>query len=145
MVSPPPVTRDPACPFVSKYLLHVHTTYQSGILGSMGGTGASWWHPGGNRVNQAKICIRGHNCCQTGGIELSKCVYLTSMGVKIERTVGVQSKDFFSKCISDGHVYRNIGHNQSKNCENLCFSPSKLNDIHGKLSKIKFCYKFCCI
>ena len=60
------------------------------------------------------ICIRGHNCCQTGGIELSKCVYLTSMGVKIERTVGVQSKDFFSKCISDGHVYRNIGHNQIK-------------------------------
>ena len=65
------------------------------------------------------------------------------MGVKIEHTVGVQNKDFFSKCISDGHVYRNIGHNQSKNCENLCFSPSELNDIHGKLNKIEFCYKFC--
>ena len=30
------------------------------------------------------------------GIELSKCVYLASMGVKIERhAVGVQNKDFF--------------------------------------------------
>ena len=70
------------------------------------------------------VCIRGFNCCQTGGyrgIELSKCVYLASMGVKIEHTVGVQNKDFFfSKCIPDGHVYRNSGHNQSKNCENLC-------------------------
>ena len=89
------------------------------------------------------VCIHGYNCCQTGGIELFKCVYLASMGVKIEHTVGVQNKDFFSKCISDGHVYRNIGRNQSQNCENVCFSPSKLNDIHGKLNKIEFCYKFC--
>ena len=29
------------------------------------------------------------------GIELSKCVYLASMGVKIEHAVGVQNKDFF--------------------------------------------------
>ena len=73
------------------------------------------------------ICICGYNCCQTGGIELSKCVYLASMGVKIEPTVGVQNKDFFfSKCISDGHVYRNIDHNERQNCENLCFSRSKL-------------------
>ena len=36
-----------------------------------------------------------YNCCQTRGIELSKCVYLASMGVKIEHTVGVQNKDFF--------------------------------------------------
>ena len=41
------------------------------------------------------ICIRGYNCCQTDGIELSKCVYLASMGVKIEHTAGVQNKDFF--------------------------------------------------
>lgn len=26
---------------------------------------------------------------------MSKCVYLASMGVKIEHTVGVQNKDFF--------------------------------------------------
>ena len=29
------------------------------------------------------------------GIELSKCVYLASMGVKIEHTVGVQNNFFF--------------------------------------------------
>ena len=29
------------------------------------------------------------------GIELSKYVYLASMSVKIEHTVGVQNKDFF--------------------------------------------------
>ena len=37
----------------------------------------------------------GYNYCQTGGIELSECVYLASMGVKIEHTVGIQSKVFF--------------------------------------------------
>ena len=90
------------------------------------------------------VCICDYNCCQAGGIELSKCVCLASMGVKIEHTVCVQIKVlFFSKCISDDHVYRNIGHNQSQNCENLCFCSSKLNDIHGKLNKIEFCYKFC--
>ena len=77
-----------------------------------------------------------------GGIELSKYVYLASLGVKIEHTVGIQNKKIFLKCISDDHVCRNIGHNHSQNCENLCFSPSKHNDIHGKLSKIDFCYKF---
>ena len=41
------------------------------------------------------VCIHGYNCCQTGGIELFTCVYLASMGVKIEHTVGVQNKDFF--------------------------------------------------
>ena len=30
-----------------------------------------------------------------GGIELSKCVYLASMCVKIEHTVGIQNKDVF--------------------------------------------------
>ena len=40
------------------------------------------------------VCIRGYNCCQTG-IELSKCVYLASIVVKIEKTVGSQNQDFF--------------------------------------------------
>ena len=91
------------------------------------------------RMNFSPNC--GYNCCQTGGIEVSS--YLASMGVKIEHTVGVQNKDF-SKCISDGHVCRIIGHNRSQNCKNLCFNPPKHNDIHGKLNKINFCYKFCC-
>ena len=41
------------------------------------------------------VFIRGYNCCRTGGVELTKCVYIASMGVKIEHTVGVQNKDFF--------------------------------------------------
>ena len=36
----------------------------------------------------------GCNCCQTG-IELAKCVYLAFMGVKINHTVGGQSKEIF--------------------------------------------------
>ena len=38
------------------------------------------------------LCNRGYNCFQTG-IELSKYVYLASMGVKIEHTIG-QNQDF---------------------------------------------------
>ena len=38
--------------------------------------------------------IRGCNCCQTG-IELSKCVYLASMGVKINHTVGGKNQECF--------------------------------------------------
>ena len=61
------------------------------------------------------------------------------------RTYSWYSKSiFFSKCISDGHFCRNSGHNRSQNCENLiCFCPSELKYIHGKLNKIEFCYKFC--
>ena len=39
-------------------------------------------------------CILGYNCCQTG-MELSKCVYLAFMGVKINFTVGGQNKEIF--------------------------------------------------
>ena len=59
---------------------------------------------------------------------MSKCVYLASIGVKIEHTV------FFSKYISDDHASRNMCHNQSKKCENVCVCPSKLNGIHAKLN-----------
>ena len=38
-------------------------------------------------------------CCQTDGTELSKCVYLASMGVKMEHIAGVQNAYH-----SDGHV-----------------------------------------
>ena len=42
----PPSPRDPAHPFVSKYVLHIHTTYRSGILGQGGG--------GEDRISQVK-------------------------------------------------------------------------------------------
>ena len=35
--------------------------------------------------------------------------------------------------------------NQSKNCQNICFYPSKLICIHGKLKKNKFCSIWCYI
>ena len=41
------------------------------------------------------VSIRGYNCCQNGGIELSKCVHLAFMSVKIENIFGVKNKDFF--------------------------------------------------
>ena len=108
---------DPTCPFVSKYFSHIHTTYQSVILGQ-----------GGNRVNKAKkknaekflkslwkmiiayfrsinctnVSIHCCNCCKTG-IEVSKCVYLACMAVKIEHTVGGHNHDILQQCIS--YVY----------------------------------------
>ena len=117
-----PPTRDPACPFVSKYFSPIHTTYQSGILG------------GGYRVNKAEnagkfiislwpmekmifdyfrsincinVSIHGCNCCDTG-IDVSKCVYLASMTVKIERTVGGHNRDILQQCIFDVHTSRSI-------------------------------------
>ena len=76
---------------------------------------------------------------------MSKCahVYLASMGVKTEYAVGSQNQDFFFKMIPDGHASRNVGHNQNKNCEKLCFCLSKLIGIHGKLNKTEFCCKKC--
>ena len=38
------------------------------------------------------VCIRVYKCCQTG-IELSKCVYLACMGVKINHIVGGQNQE----------------------------------------------------
>ena len=46
--------------------------------------------------HQLYVCICGYTCCQTG-IELSKCVYLASMGVKINHTVGSQNQECFFK------------------------------------------------
>ena len=40
------------------------------------------------------VVIVYYSCCQTS-IELSKCVYLVSMGVKINHTVGGQNQECF--------------------------------------------------
>ena len=80
-----------------------------------------------------KICSRGYNCCQTGGIELSKCVYLASMGEKkIEHIVGVQNKDFFQNAYLTVVSTETLATTKVKTAKNLCFSLSKLNDIHEK-------------
>ena len=39
---------------------------------------------------------------------MSKYVYLASMDVKIEHTVGCLNQDYFSKCMSDGHASQNM-------------------------------------
>ena len=130
-LSPPP--RDPTYPFVSKYFSHIHTTYQSGILGQ-----------GGNRVNKAKnsekflnslcknfldyfrsinctnVSIHGCNCCKTS-IEVSKCVYLPCMAVKIEHTVDGHNHDILQQCISDVYASQVWGLNQSKTCQIYAF------------------------
>ena len=115
---PPPPPHDPTCPFVSKYFSHIHTTYQSGILGQGGG-----WEQGQQSkknaekflnslwkmilayvrsINCTNVSIHGCNCCKIG-IEVSKCVYLACMAVKIEHTVGGHNHDILQQCIS--YVY----------------------------------------
>ena len=67
-------------------------------------------------------------------------------GCKIEHIVGVQNEEFFFFFFFFQNAYLMVmsagktGHNQCQNCENVCFSMSKLNDIHVKLNKIEFCF-----
>ena len=111
--------RDPTCLFVSKYFSHIHTTYQSGILGQGGGgTGSTKQKKNAEKflnslwkmildnfqsINCINVSIHGCNCCKTG-IEVSKCVYLACMAVKIEHTVGGHNHDILQQCISDVYV-----------------------------------------
>ena len=60
---------------------------------------------------------------------MSKCVYLACMAVKIEHTAGGHNHDILQQC---------MGLNQSKICQDICFCPSKLICMHGKLIKINF-------
>ena len=114
------------------------------------------WVKGGNRVNKAKITLKnsltvyekknsayfrsinctnvsihGCNCCKTG-IEVSKCVYLACMAVKIEHTVDGHNHDILQQCITNVYASQAWGLNQSKTCQNVCFDPSKLICLHGK-------------
>ena len=54
-------------------------------------------------INCTNVSIHGCNCCKTG-IEVSKCVYLACMVVKIEHTVGGLNHDILQQCISDVYV-----------------------------------------
>ena len=69
---------------------------------------------------------------------MSKCVYLASMAVKIEHTVGGHNHDSLQQCISDVYASQVWGLNQSKTCQNICFCPSKLICMHGNYIKINF-------
>ena len=113
---PPPPPHDPTCPFVGKYFSHIHTTYQSGILGQ-GGEQGQQSKKKKKEKNAEKfldglwkmilVYFRSINCtnvsihgCKTG-IEVSKCVYLACMAVKIEHTVGGHNHDTLQQCISE--------------------------------------------
>ena len=59
-------------------------------------------------INCTNVSIHDCNCCKTG-IEVSKCVYLACMAVKIEYTVGGHNHDILQQCISDVYVSGSIG------------------------------------
>ena len=62
-------------------------------------------------INCINVSIHDCNCCKTG-IEVSKCVYLASMAVKIERTVAVHNHDILQHCIFDVHASQSMGPQQ---------------------------------
>ena len=72
------------------------------------------------------------------GIELSKCVYLASIYVKIEHTVGVQNKDFF---FQNAHLMVTSSGILATTKVKIAkiYALNRLNHIHGKLNKIEFC------
>ena len=89
------------------------------------------------RINCTNVSIHGCNCCKTG-IEVSKCVYLACMAVKIEQTVDGHNHDILQQCISDVYASQVWGLNQSKTCQIYAFVHQNLC-MHGKLHKNKFC------
>ena len=68
-------------------------------------------------INCINVSIHGCNCCKTG-IEVSKCVYLASMAVKLEHTVAGRNHDILQQCIFDVHASRTTGPKRSKICQN---------------------------
>ena len=120
----------------------------------------AFWVKGGNRVNKAKNaekflnslwkkdfrlfskhqlykCIHGCNCCKTG-IEVSKCVYLACMAVKIEQTVDGHNHDILQQCISDVYASQVWGLNQSKTCQIYAFVHQNLFACTENYIKINF-------
>ena len=64
-------------------------------------------------INCINVFIHGCNCCKTG-IEVSKCVYLASMAVKIEHIVAGHNHDILQQCIFDIHASRSTGPKRGK-------------------------------
>ena len=121
----------------------------------------AFWVKGGNRVNKAKnvekflniyekkildyfrsinctnVSIHGCNCCKTA-IEMSKCVYLACMAVKIEHTVDGHNHDILQQCISDVYASQVWGLNQSKTCQIYAFVHRNLFACTENYIKISF-------
>ena len=69
---------------------------------------------------------------------MSKCVYLASMAVEMERIVADHNHDFCINAVLMFMPAEVWGLNQSKNCQHICFCPSQLICKHRKLNKNKF-------
>ena len=59
-------------------------------------------------INCTTVSMHSCNCCKTG-IEVSKCLYLACMSVKIEHTVDGHSHDILQQCISDVYASPSMG------------------------------------
>ena len=94
-------------------------------------------------INCTNVSIHGCNCYKTG-IEVSKCVYLASVFVKIKHAVAGHNHSL-QQCIFDVHASRSTGPQHGKNCKNISFCPSKLICIHGKVNTNAFCSIYCYI
>ena len=54
------------------------------------------------------VSIRCCNCCKTSS-DVSKCVYLACMAVKIEHTVAGHNHDILQQCNFDVHASQRMG------------------------------------
>ena len=88
-------------------------------------------------INCTNVSIHGCNCCKTG-IEVSKCVYLACMAVKIEQTVDGHNHDILQQCISDVYASQVWGLNQSKTCQIYAFVHQNLFACTENYIKINF-------
>ena len=88
-------------------------------------------------INCTTISIRGCNCCKTG-IEVSKCLYLACMSVKIEHTVDGHNHDILQQCISDIYALQVWCLNQSKTCQIYAFVYRNLFACMENYIKINF-------
>ena len=72
------------------------------------------------------------------GIEVSKCVYLAGMTVKIERTVDGHNHDILQQCISDVYASQVWGLNQTKTRQIYAFVHRNLLACTENYIKINF-------
>ena len=69
---------------------------------------------------------------------MSKCVYLASVAVKIERTVDGHNRDILQQCISDVYASQVWGLNLSKTCQIYAFVHQNLFACTENYMKINF-------
>ena len=72
------------------------------------------------------------------GIEVSKCLYLACLSVKIEHTVDGHNHDILQQCISDVYANQVWGLNQSKTCQIYVFVHRNLFACTENYIKINF-------